>query len=135
MVELEAWYDQAAENDYGPGEPAYVLRTVEDLNALVDRVLAETAGHRCGAMIQLNIKGQRLPVLEVGLGQGKGFIQYHVADGGSTKGDGDPSKRVEYVYMGNLSEVQADAEVDIATVRQGLVEFMETGGRPSVVKD
>ncbi|WP_082860028.1 Imm1 family immunity protein [Alloactinosynnema sp. L-07] len=135
MVELEVWYDQDAENDYGSGDPAYVVSTVGELNALVDRVLVETRDHRCPAMIQVNVHGQRLPVLEVGLGRERGFIVYHAEDGGSTKGDGDPLARVEYVYMGSLSETSADVEVGLHDVRHGLMEFMETGQRPSVIHD
>lgn len=86
-------------------------------------------------MIQLNPHGRKLPVLEVGLGQAKGFIIFHSAENGGTRGDGDAHDRVEYVYMGNLSEVPADVEVDIAQVRAGLVEFMQTGTRPGAVVD
>lgn len=135
MVELEVWYDQEPANDFGEGDPAIVVATVEELDTLVDRVLEETKHHRVGAMIQVNILGRTgYPALEVGLGQEKGFLVYHAEDGGSTKGDGDPAEFVEYVYAGNLSEVPADVEVPIHVVRHGLREFLETGGRPSVVR-
>ncbi|MGX7825360.1 Imm1 family immunity protein [Actinokineospora sp. 24-640] len=130
MVELAVWYDQ------DEGQDEIVVRTEDELNALIDRVLDDTKDHRCPAAIQVGIKGNDgYPVLEVGLGQEKGFVQYHAEDGGSTKGEGDPEAYVEYVYMGNLSEVSADVEVDMQLVRQGLVEFLRSGGRPSVVQD
>ncbi|MGX7824123.1 Imm1 family immunity protein [Actinokineospora sp. 24-640] len=136
MVELAVWYDQDAGDDFREGDGEIIIRTQEELDALVDRVLRETVDHRCPAAIQVSINGRKgLPVLEVGLGQERGFIQYHAEDGGSTKGNGSPEEYVEYVYMGNLSEVQADVEVDITQVRQGLIEFLETGRRPSVVRD
>ena len=135
MVELDVWYDQEPENDFGPGDPAIVVRTARELDALVDRVLEETKGHRVAAMVQVSIHGQQgYPALEVGLGQRKGFIVYHAADGGSTHGDGDEADKVQYVYVGSMSEIPADVEVPIHTVRHGLHEFLETGERPSVVR-
>lgn len=128
MVELAVWYDQDEDQD------EIIIRSEEELDALIGRVLAETEDHRCPAAIQVNINGRDgFPVLEVGLGQEKGFIRYYADDAGSTKGDGDPDDRAEYIYMSNLSVVPADVEVDIQTVRRGLVEFLETGKRPSVV--
>lgn len=135
MVELEVWYDQQSENQYGSGEPAVIVRTADELDALVDRVLEETKDHRCPPVIEVSIRGQQLPVLEVGLGQTKGFITYHAEDGGSTKGDGNSEEYVEYVYGGNLSEIAADAEVGIQEVRRGLHTFLESGTRPSVIRD
>ncbi|MDQ3576474.1 MAG: Imm1 family immunity protein [Actinomycetota bacterium] len=129
MVELAVWYDQDEDQD------EIIIRTEDELNVLIDRVLDETKGHRCPAAIQVGVKdNEGYPVLEVGLGQEMGFIQYHAEDGGSTSGDGNSDSYVEYVYMGNLSEVQADVEVSIQQVRQGLVEFLRTGARPSVVQ-
>ena len=133
MVELEIWYDQVAENDYSGGEAAILVSTAGELNALIDRVLAETKDHRCPPMIEVAIRGQRLPVLEVGVGPEKGFIVYHAEDSGTTKGTGDPEQYVEYVSGGSLSEVSAGVEVDLDVVRRGLVEFLETGERPGVV--
>ncbi|MDQ3576339.1 MAG: Imm1 family immunity protein [Actinomycetota bacterium] len=131
MVELKVWYEQP---DTTTGDPAVLIRTADELNSFINRVLDETKTHRCSAMIQAVIAdGPRLPILQVGLGQTKGFIGYSAKDGGWTKGDGDPSQVVEYVYMGSLSEVPADVEVSIEQVRQGLREFMESGECPSVI--
>jgi len=135
VVELEVWYDQTPQNDYSESDPAIIIRTVAELDALIERVLDETKDHRCPAMIEVSITGTPLPVLEVGLGQEKGFIKYHAEDGGTTKGKGDPTENVEYVSGGTLSEVSADVEVDIQTVRQGLVEFLTTGARPTATFD
>ncbi|MGQ0840644.1 Imm1 family immunity protein [Actinokineospora sp.] len=135
MVELAIWYDQDAESDYAEGDPAILARTAAELDTLIDRVLAETRQHRCPAMIQVGINGNSgLPILEVGLGETKGFITYHAEDGGSTKGDGNPDRFVEYVYVGNLSEIRSDIEVSIEDVRRGLHEFMSTGRRPTVIR-
>ncbi|MEV6901345.1 Imm1 family immunity protein [Amycolatopsis sp. NPDC051372] len=135
MVELEIWYDQQPENDFAEGDPAIVVSTAAALDQLLDRVLNETRDNRLGQMIQVGIKGRTgYPVLEVGLGEAVGFIIYHDEPGGSTSGSGSPDEFVEYVYQGNLSEVPADAEVPIATVRRGLHEFLTNGKQPSVVQ-
>lgn len=135
MVELEVWYDQEPENDFRAGDPPIVVRTSDELDALIDRVLTETKDHRVGAIIQVGIRGHSgYPILEVGLGREKGFINYHANDGGSTEGAGNADELAEYVYMGNLSEVPADVEVPVPLVRQGLHEFFRTGERPSVVR-
>ena len=136
MVEVEVWYDQTPANDFHPGDPTIRIGTTEELDALIDRVRAETREHRCPASIQMKIVGnERDPVLEVGLGQDTGYIHYLADDAGRTLGDGDPEATVEYVYMGNLGEVPADSEVPIDLVRHGLHEFLATGRRPSVVRD
>ncbi|WP_370949244.1 Imm1 family immunity protein [Amycolatopsis sp. cg5] len=135
MVELEVWYDQEPENDLGPGAPAIVVGSVVELDELLNRVLEETKDNRLGQMVQVGIKGNGgYPVLEVGVGMELGFITYHDEIGGSTKGEGSPDELVPYVYMGNVSEVAADAEVPMSTVRRGLHEFLTTGERPSVVE-
>ncbi|MFD9896501.1 Imm1 family immunity protein [Amycolatopsis sp. NPDC059027] len=136
MVTLEVWYDQEPENDFGPGDPALVVSTPAELDELIDRILAETAEHVAPPMIQVAIAGvKRSPVLEVGLGQDKGFIGYiSRTEGGATHGDGDPNTLVDYIYMSNHSQVPASTEVPMDTVRRGLREFLATGKRPSVVQ-
>ncbi|OLR94042.1 Imm1 family immunity protein [Actinokineospora bangkokensis] len=136
MAELGVWYDQDSRDAYDEGDPVIPMRTAAELDALIERVRADTVAHRCPAMIQVGILGNEgYPVLEVGLGQDKGFIHYHAHDAGRTIGDGDPATTVEYVYMGSLSDVPADSEVPIETVRRGLHEFLATGTRPSVVSE
>ncbi|WP_424183283.1 Imm1 family immunity protein [Actinokineospora sp. G85] len=136
MVELEVWYNQIPKNKFHPGEPTIKVRTAAELDALIDRIRAETRDHRCPASIQMKVlANERDPVLEVGLGQDKGYIHYLADDFGRTVGDGDPDATVEYVYMSNLGEVPADSEVSIDVVRQGLHEFLATGTRPSVVRE
>ena len=87
-------------------------------------------------MIQVALSEvKRSPALEVGLGKEKGFIGYTSrTEGGWTVGDGAADTMVDYIYMGNHSEVPASVEVPMSTVRRGLHEFLVTGGRPSVVE-
>jgi hypothetical protein len=131
VVALEVWYQHASDDEASP----LVVETTEQLDDLLDRILNETVDNRVPPMVQVAVAGDwKRGVMEVGLGQNKGFILYQTADGGNTKGDGSPEDVVEYVYMGNLTEMPADVEVSLQEVRRGLHEFLETGARPSVVQ-
>ncbi|MDQ3403249.1 MAG: Imm1 family immunity protein [Actinomycetota bacterium] len=135
MVALEVWYNQMPGNDFGEGDSAIIVNTVDELAALIDRVRSESDVVDGGAAIQVAIAGDEdSPVLEVGLGRMKGFITYHSEDGGQTLGDGDPAQIVEYTYMGQVTEMSAAVEVSINEVRAGLLEFFETGGKPAIVR-
>ncbi|MGQ0838781.1 Imm1 family immunity protein [Actinokineospora sp.] len=105
------------------------------MDALVDRVLDETKDHVAPPMIQVVLADvRRSPVLEVGLGRDNGFIGYSSRDeGGWSRGDQTLTGTVAYIYAGSSSEVPASAEIPTEQVRRGLVEFWETGRRPSTV--
>ncbi|GAB3735525.1 Imm1 family immunity protein [Amycolatopsis oliviviridis] len=135
MVTLDVWYDQTPKDE--DGNVAIRVATAAELDALLDRILKETEEHAASPMIQVAISGmKRSPVLEVGLGQKKGFIGYTSrTEGGWTQGDGDPNTMVDYIYMGNHSQVQASVEVPMSTVRAGLHEFLGSGERPRMVID
>ncbi len=136
MIELQAWYDQAPEDDAHPGDPAISIRTAAEVDALIEHVQFETRDHRVPAIVQLNILGtEQYPVISAGLGQTTGFIHHFDHDAGRTRGDGDPEASVEYTYCGSLSEVPADSVVSIDVVRRGLHEFLATGTRPSALHD
>lgn len=75
VVTLEIWHDQEPENDFGPGDPAILVQTTDELDTFVNRVLEETKDHLAPPMIQVAPAGvKRSQVLEVGLGQDKGFL-------------------------------------------------------------
>ncbi len=133
MVTLDIWYDQTPKDE--DGNVTIRVTTAVELDTVIDRILKETADHAAPPMIQVAISDmKRSPVLEVGLGQEKGFIGYTSrTEGGWTQGDGDPVTMVDYIYMGNHSQVQASVEVPTSSVRAGLHEFLGSGERPSVV--
>lgn len=131
MVGLKVWYEHP---DDPTADPFLVIGSPGELDAFIDRVREETKGNRCPPMVQAVVDGgARLPILQIGLGQDKGFVGYSAKDGGWTRGMGSEAEIVEYVYMGNLTEIKASVEVSIETVRQGLHEFMATGQRPSII--
>ena len=135
MVALDIWYDQTPKDD--EGNVVIRVNTAAEPDALIDRLIEETAGNVAPPMIQVALSGvKRSPALEVGLGKEKGFIGCTSrTEGGRTIGDGDPDTLVAYIYMGNHSEVPAGVEVPMSTVRRGLHEFLVTGVRPGVVEN
>lgn len=132
-MSLKIWYDQWPANDLGPGDPAIVVHTVAQLDSFVDRVLREARGRSIPPMIEVSVDGsQELRVLEVGLGPARGFVNFVARDGGRTFGDPALTGSVTYDCMGSPTDIDASAEIPLATVRQGLREFLESGGaKPS----
>ncbi|WP_436493494.1 Imm1 family immunity protein [Actinokineospora sp. HUAS TT18] len=128
---LEIWYDQDSANDLGPGDPAIIVNTLTELDAFVDQVIADTRDHVAPPMVEVSVAGDPTsPVLNVGLGQDRGFIFYMTADGGWTQGDPTRTDTVTYVYAGSASEIAGSAEIPLPAVRDGLREFMKTGAKP-----
>ncbi|HEX3778742.1 MAG TPA: Imm1 family immunity protein [Pseudonocardiaceae bacterium] len=131
---LEIWYDQEPDDDFHEGDPAIVVNTAEELETFIDRVVAAGRGAVAPPMIEVSIAGvQDSPVMQVGLGQERGFIAYLATDGGWTAGDASRQDFVPYDYMGSVQEVPASAEVPTSEVRKGLRAFLETERRPEVV--
>jgi hypothetical protein len=130
---LEIWYDQAPANDLGPGDPPIIVSTTAELDTFLDRLLRDTADHAVPSMIQASISGHpERGVMEVGIGEERGFINYVAADGGITLGDHSRTGWTVYDYMGSASEVDASAEIPVALVRQGLREFLAGEGAKPV---
>lgn len=128
---LEIWYDQRPANDFGAGDPAIVVETAEELDALVDRVLAAAVSAEVPPMIEVSVKDDfKAPVLEVGLGQERGFVHVLSKDGGWSAGDDALTGTASYDYMGQVREVPASSEVPTAVVRECLHRFLDTVADP-----
>lgn len=121
MTTLEVWYEQT-----GPA----VVTTVEELDAVVDRVIAMAASDPVPALAQVVVQGAPEDglYLEVGLGNERGVVTAIGPEGGRSKGDASQMGTVMYDYVGHTAEVPAAAEVPIADVRQALREFLTSGG-------
>ncbi|HEX4704911.1 MAG TPA: Imm1 family immunity protein [Pseudonocardiaceae bacterium] len=105
------------------------MTTTEELDAFIDHVLADSAGYPVPPMIEASILGHpERGVMEIGLGPHWGFINLLSADGGITAGDTTRAGQVLYDYMGNTTEVDASAEIPLATVRQAIREFLQGDG-------
>ena len=98
-------------------------------------MLAAGVGAEVPPMIEVSVKDDfKAPVLEVGLGQEKGFIHCLSKDGGWSAGDADLTGTAVYDYMGQVREVPASSEVPLAGVRAALQEFVTSGQRPSIIR-
>jgi hypothetical protein len=132
VVALEVWFDQAPDNDFGPGDPATIVASVDELEAMIAHVLAATATYEVPAMVQANlVDSAGYPVVEAGIGPQRGFIGLMDRTGAYySVGDVTLRGEVTYDYMGQVRGVPASAEIPLAEVRQWLVDFIATG-RPS----
>lgn len=123
MTALEVWYEPHA------ATPA-VVRTVEELDALVDRIIADAASDPIPAAAQVVV--QDAPdgnlYLEVGLGPQRGVVTAIGPGGGLSKGDTSRHGTVTYDFAGHTAELPASAELPINEVRQALREYLTSGG-------
>lgn len=135
MVALEVWYDQDRHGELGQDDPATVVTSVEELDALVDRVLAENADESVPSMIQVAVAdAPQQGAVQVGLAADVGFIAGLFNDGsaGTSRGSATGEEKRVYDYMGHAREVPVRAEIPLDQLREGLREFLTGGGqRPS----
>ncbi|MFV2008594.1 MULTISPECIES: Imm1 family immunity protein [unclassified Micromonospora] len=135
MVALEVWFDQVPENDFGTGDPAIIVDDLTGLDNLIEHILTATTDRQIPSVVQANLLGaDGLPIIEAGIGRGRGFISYTDHNGGFYS-IGDPSRSGDavYDYMGNEHVVPASAEIPLSEVRQWLAEFIATGGPSAAV--
>jgi hypothetical protein len=124
---LKVWYRRFVEGRSWPDEVPMVIRTHDELDAVVERVLADSRDDAVPSMIQVGVEqDRRAPVLEVGLGVDRGFVYYLSRDGGWTSGDRSLTGFVVYDYMANRREIPASVEIPIDGVRRRLRDFMTT---------
>jgi hypothetical protein len=128
---------------YKNGAGPTLLTTADDVDALVDAVIAEPFKNSVITLYSearpLLASGVRDHELRVGIDAeaGVGGIRY-AGDDGTWRGvwyiPGKPSERDEtfYYYQGHDESWPQDSEVPINDVRQAIKEFVETdGSRPS----
>ncbi|SHF13031.1 Imm1 family immunity protein [Streptoalloteichus hindustanus] len=128
MVALEAWYDA--------DEGAVLIRTSDDLDSLLDRMVRD-ADAPVPPMAELFYRGSDgWAIAQAGIRAtaGRGFFAYADPDGSVMTCDSGAAGSVEYDYMGNVREVPASAEAPIAEGRRAAHEFLRTGSRPTCVE-
>jgi hypothetical protein len=117
------------------GENPAVLTTLEDVNALIDWLLAAPADHR---MAQLHsMQRQRLPsgwpdhelLVGVDPALNVGALEFYDHRGNLVT-VGPPDSRVEvgYCIMGHLTEFPPHCEVPLDLIRAAVKEFCSSGG-------
>lgn len=132
MVTLEVWYNQEPDNDYSEGDPAIIIETPEELDALIARVQADTKGVAVPSMVECSVAGDpKRGVFDMGIGQEKGFVMFMTPEPVQTQGDGEPGEYVIYDYMAHVREIPANYEVPMDEVCRVAHEFLTTGRVPA----
>lgn len=131
MATLEIWYDQMPENDYGPGDPAIIVATQEELSAFIDRVSARSTAQPCPSLIEVSIAEDPygFPTLNAGIGANHGYVRVSGRDElRATQGDPNASGDVVYDFQGHETLVPVSQEVPLDTVRAVLTAYLDHGG-------
>ncbi|MBT8226775.1 MAG: hypothetical protein HKP61_17115 [Dactylosporangium sp.] len=132
---VEAYFDQ----DHG--EHPIVVRRDEDMDALIDALLAQPFSNSMATLYvaerPLNAAG--VPDHEFAIGvdaeDGVGSLWYMGAGGGwYSQGARSQRDEVYYCYMGNDRDFPADSVIPLELVRQAAKEFLaNAGARPVAV--
>ena len=126
MVTLEVWYDQEPENDYSEGDPAILVSTADELDALIQRMQVDGKEQPVPPMAECSVSGDpSRGVFHLGVGQEKGFIVFVTPQETQTLGDSNLTGEVTYDYMAHAREVPAQYEVPMEQVRAVAVAFLE----------
>ncbi|MGW6932881.1 Imm1 family immunity protein [Lentzea sp. NPDC054927] len=131
MATLEIWYDQMPDNDYGPGDPAIIVATHEELSAFIDRVSAQSAAQPCPSLVEVSIAEDPygFPTVNAGIGADRGYVRVSGADElRATQGDSNAADNVVYDFQGHETLVPASYEVPLSTVRAVLAAYLDHGG-------
>ncbi|WP_158605588.1 Imm1 family immunity protein [Amycolatopsis panacis] len=132
MVTLEVWYNQEPDNDYSEGDPAIVIETPEELDALIARVQADTKDVAVPSMVECSVVGDpQRGVFDMGIGQATGFVMFMTSEPAQTHSDGNSGEYVVYDYMAHVREIPASYEVPMDEVRRVAREFLATGTVPT----
>jgi hypothetical protein len=131
VVAIEAWYD-------GEADEPITIRTVEDLDALLDRMVAEALGFVVPPLAELSWQdadGWAVVYVGISAKNDLGVITHSDRDGSVISSNGgDGGDAVSYDYMGNLRDLPDSAEIPLVDVRQAMREFVAAdGARPTSV--
>jgi hypothetical protein len=128
---LEVWYDQTPDNDFGPGDPAIVVRDQEELTVLVDRVSAASARQLCPSIITVYVADDpyRFPSVRAGIGAEVGYVQIDSRAGRrATLGNQNATEERVYDFQGHGEDIPVRHEVPLDTVRRVLAAYLDHGG-------
>lgn len=138
--EVEAYYR------YSHGEHPLILRTVADMDALIDALLAESRENNTAVMYHLgrpfNAAGVpdhelRIAVIPKSQTGALRYMGFFDKNGGTCFSQGDTGKTGEvlHYYMGHDEEFPADSEIPLADIRTAAREFLiTTGARPTAIR-
>jgi hypothetical protein len=125
VATLKAIYDQES------GRAPILIRTQEELEAMIDRVRAYSTGYPCPAIVELTVVEDPWgsPRLYAGIGEDRGYVQELWNPSRTTLGNSVAQGVVVYDLQGNPTDVPAEQEVPLSTVRVVLAAYLANGGR------
>lgn len=114
-------------------QPA-VARTAEEVNAIIDELLAQDYDSSMATMVIAEQRDADEYIAELSIGvdpdRGVGSAQYATPDGAwFTKGQPSTHPEVLYCYFGNEREFPHDSEIPLSELRTVVATFLATGGR------
>jgi hypothetical protein len=117
------------DNDRGPHRTP--VENSNDLDALLDRLDAESRAEGFPAYVRICPPVDRRPVLSLGLGRDEfSFLTYNLDH---VHGDHDGGKPAAWMINDEWSELPPGFCVDAKTAREAAREFVTTGQRPTNV--
>ncbi|GAA3864982.1 hypothetical protein GCM10022243_34030 [Saccharothrix violaceirubra] len=125
MVTLQAIFDRET-----AGNPA-IIRTQDELDAVIERVRTLSTGHPCPAIVEITDADDpwNRPFVNAGIGEHRGFVQENWEPPRATLGDPGVEGVVVYDIQGSRAEIPADQEVSLDVVREVLAAHLSGGGR------
>jgi hypothetical protein len=124
---------------YEHGDTPATVSTMDELDALIDRVRAESSP-AAPILMDVHLSGDPYAQgLDIGIAVDHGVIRYSgrewprgVVSAGEGSAGGEPRS---YFYMGHEREFPANSEMPIDVIRQAVKEFMESNGaRPTCIR-
>jgi len=124
---------------YEHGDTPVTVSTMDELDALIDHVCAESPP-AAPILMDVHLSGDPYAQgLDIGIVVDHGVIRHSgrewprgVVSAGEGSADGEPRS---YYYMGHGREFPANSAVPIDVIRQAVKEFMESNGaRPTCIR-
>jgi hypothetical protein len=125
----------------GHGDNPVLVSTDEDMDALIDQLLAEPFSNSIAAIYSLDrpLNAAGVPdhelYLAVNAKAGVGGLRYTGEHTWFSQGTPSSRDEVFYNYMGNDTDFPPDSEISIGLLRQAAKEFLHhNGDRPTCVQ-
>lgn len=112
--------------------PAYHIRTVEELDAQLDKAHAESARDKWGYAAVLHIYGEGLTGTRLQFGVGREF-SFLESDTGYVAGDLDKGEKSWWLWS-QLTDIEPGMGIPNEVAREAAREFVRTGQRPTNVE-
>ncbi len=124
MATLKAIYDRET------GDSPVLIRTQDELSALVDRVSTYSAGNPCASIVEISVADDPygFPTMYAGIGRTAGYVHEYWDPARATIGERDATGNALFDLQGNGQEIPVYQLVPLTIVRAVLAAYLEHGG-------